>query len=164
MNLFRPRIALLLACLAAMPHAVAGTGAEIWVRVLTGSEMQGALANIFNVPDPEYVHSKKCFEYGASVGQGFDREATIYYVCRVAIDAKDWGRGRVHSKLLRPLITTDTVSRSTKMLCPYHESFGASRVHLTSQSLSAWDINDIAIYANGANTEFLACIKRLRLQ
>jgi hypothetical protein len=163
MNFSRQRISyhIALALMVALSSAVIGSGAEVWVRPLAGSDMKSAVVRVFNNPDTGYARSMACEEHGASVGSGFDTQITIYYVCRAAIDAKDLER--LLSRVWRP-ITVEKVSKTTKVLCPYAGEFRASRVYITAKSLSTWDINDTAAYVNAANTEVLACKKVLVVQ
>ena len=139
---------------------VTAQGAEVWVHTLSGDKLSDALAHVLNDPNLEYARSKQCKEYGALIDQRNDRQTTVYYVCRLTIRTEDWGR--LQSGIRRTL-TAEAVPKDARSVCPYDGAFSASSVHVTSRSLSAWGINQTAIYANETHTELLACMKVLIL-
>jgi hypothetical protein len=149
----------ILISLALATSVAFGASADTWTTALEGPDVKGALARIFG-NDGVGFRSGRCQEHGSAIRYGYDRRTTVYYTCRLSVDAK--ALLRMLSDIKRP-ITIESVGRADKLVCPSGEAFAAARVYVTSKSLAEWDINDTAIYVNSQNTELLACHKVLIL-
>ena len=129
-------------------------------KILSDTEAQEFISfHIFKNARP-LPKINKCTEYNASVGEGFNRETTVVWSCKLSVDPKEFPN--LISSAWRPL-NAQRVDDTTKSVCPAPNTFVSNTVYVSSDSLEKWDINDVALYANKENSEMLVCYKVLIL-
>ncbi len=103
----------------------------------------------------------RCVEYTSSIGEGFDRESTVVWSCKLRIDPSDFSQ--LISTSYHPL-KSERVEKTIIPVCPTSGEFLVSIAYVTSESIQQWDINDTAIYVNSKSSELLVCYKVLIMQ